>query len=629
MKQESKNSEVQEHLFLDEKKIIIGKTELMQKVLRQVEQVAPTKATVLITGETGVGKDVIAQAIHNKSPRKKLVFKAVNCGAFYQDLLQSELFGHERGSFTGATSQRRGVFEQADGGTLFLDEVGEMSPEVQVKFLRVLETQEFTRLGGEKNIKVDVRIIAATNIDLATSVRQKKFRRDLYYRLNLFRIHIPPLHDRREDIPTLVDTFISELSKEHTKTITGITPEALNHLQEYDWPGNIRELRNAVERLVIVSPENTEVQLEDVTSLIKELQREDEALQPEDNTDTTDTEDEAPQPEDDTSTTQPVNQDASSQNQELYKDLFSKYEELNQRLISKYEELNQRLIDISSQPVNQDASLQNQELYKDLFSKYEELNQRLISKYEELNQRLIDISSQPVNQDASSQNQELYKDLFSKYEELNQRLIDISSQNQKHLEALTATLLQKFAQSEGTHPSFLSEQPQSGNMSIPDETQSEAILPNADTAARFKNALNMYAKAKNSRKRGYNVLKPPAQDPGRVFNTLVVLLDGKISIPDLKNKRKATRYRTDEGEFDFYSIGGLKTPYEKTLKPMLEHFKQKHIDFAEKLTERGDAEIKDAFDETVIAQLKILCEGLPVTGAEKTIKDQDAEHSPT
>ena len=237
----------------DNSRRIIGESAPMQTVLRQVAQVAPTKATVLITGETGVGKDVIAQAIHESSPRKTRPFKAVNCGAFYQDLLQSELFGHERGSFTGATSQRRGVFEQADGGTLFLDEVAEMSPEVQVKFLRVLETQEFTRLGGEKNIKVDVRIIAATNIDLAASVRQKKFRQDLYYRLNLFRIQIPPLRDRREDIPLFVSAFISELSAEHGKPITGITQEALNYLQNADWLGNVRELRNAVETAVILS----------------------------------------------------------------------------------------------------------------------------------------------------------------------------------------------------------------------------------------------------------------------------------------------------------------------------------------------------------------------------------------
>ena len=246
----------------DSSRRIIGESAPIQAVLRQVAQVAPTKATVLITGETGVGKDVIAQAIHESSPRKNRPFKAVNCGAFYQDLLQSELFGHERGSFTGATTQRRGVFEQANGGTLFLDEVGEMSPEVQVKFLRVLETQEFTRLGGEKNIKVDVRIIAATNIDLVTSVRQKKFRQDLYYRLNLFRIQIPPLRDRREDIPLFVSAFVSELSAEHGKPITGITQEALNYLQNADWFGNVRELRNAIETAIILST-TEELQLND------------------------------------------------------------------------------------------------------------------------------------------------------------------------------------------------------------------------------------------------------------------------------------------------------------------------------------------------------------------------------
>ena len=246
----------------DNSRRIIGESAPMQVVLRQVAQVAPTKATVLVTGETGVGKDVIAQAIHEGSPRKNRPFKAVNCGAFYQDLLQSELFGHEKGAFTGATNQRRGVFEQADGGTLFLDEVAEMSPEVQVKFLRVLETQEFTRLGGEKNIKVNVRIIAATNVNLVTSVRQKKFRQDLYYRLNLFRIQIPPLRDRREDIPLFVSAFIPELSAAHGKPITGITSEALNYLQNADWDGNVRELRNAIET-AIISATTEELQLKD------------------------------------------------------------------------------------------------------------------------------------------------------------------------------------------------------------------------------------------------------------------------------------------------------------------------------------------------------------------------------
>ncbi len=246
----------------DNSRRIIGESAPMQVVLRQVEQVAPTKATVLITGETGVGKDVIAEAIHENSPRRNRAFKAVNCGSFYQDLLQSELFGHERGAFTGATSQRRGVFEQADGGTLFLDEIGEMSPEVQVKFLRVLENQEFTRLGGEKNIKVDVRIIAATNINLAKSVKEKRFRQDLYYRLNLFRIQIPPLRNRREDIPLFVSAFISELSDLHGKTITGITPDALNYLKNADWEGNVRQLRNAIESAIIVATTD-ELQLKD------------------------------------------------------------------------------------------------------------------------------------------------------------------------------------------------------------------------------------------------------------------------------------------------------------------------------------------------------------------------------
>lgn len=233
--------------------LVIGESEPMQKVWHQVAQVAPTEATVLITGETGVGKEVVAQIIHDNSNRKDRLFKAVNCGVFYQDLLQSELFGHEKGAFTGATSQRRGVFELADGGTLFLDEIGEMSSEVQVKFLRVLETQEFTRLGGEKNVHVNVRIIAATNVNLAQSVQDKKFRQDLYYRLNLFHIQLPPLRDRREDIPLFVHAFISELSEKHNKAVTGITSDALDHLQNANWQGNVRQLRNVVESAIIVS----------------------------------------------------------------------------------------------------------------------------------------------------------------------------------------------------------------------------------------------------------------------------------------------------------------------------------------------------------------------------------------
>ena len=241
---------------------IIGESEAMQAVIRKVHQVAPTTATVLVTGETGVGKDVIARTIHENSPRKNRSFQAVNCGVLYQDLLQSELFGHEKGAFTGATSQRRGMFELADSGTLFLDEIAEMSPEVQVKFLRVLETQEFTRLGGERNVKVDVRIIAATNVNLGQSVKQNKFRQDLYYRLNLFQIHIPPLRDRREDIPLFVDAFIAELNDRHNKTVTGIKADALDYLKNADLPGNIRQLKNAVESAMIVATSD-ELQIED------------------------------------------------------------------------------------------------------------------------------------------------------------------------------------------------------------------------------------------------------------------------------------------------------------------------------------------------------------------------------
>ena len=240
-------------LTIPNSQLVIGESEPMQIVWHQVAQVAPTDATVLITGETGVGKEVVAQIIHDNSNRKDRLFKAVNCGVFYQDLLQSELFGHEKGAFTGATSQRRGVFELADGGTLLLDEIGEMSPEVQVKFLRVLETQEFTRLGGERNVQVDVRIIAATNVNLEQSVKEKKFRQDLFYRLNLFHIQLPPLRDRREDIPLFVDAFISELSGKHNKVVTGIKPDALNHLENADWQGNVRQLRNAVESAIIVA----------------------------------------------------------------------------------------------------------------------------------------------------------------------------------------------------------------------------------------------------------------------------------------------------------------------------------------------------------------------------------------
>ena len=233
------------------------KSPQMQKIYQQAQQVAPTDATVLITGETGVGKEVIASQIHRLSRRKNHRFRTINCSTFPDNgLLQSELFGHEKGAFTGATSQRHGVFQQADGGTLFLDEIGEMSFETQAMFLRILETQEFTRVGGNQEIHVDVRVITATNKYLEKSMANNKFRRDLYYRLNGFHIHIPPLHERREDIPPLVNAFIPELSTKHGKNVTQLTPEALQYLKGAAWPGNIRQLKNAIERAIITTQTN-------------------------------------------------------------------------------------------------------------------------------------------------------------------------------------------------------------------------------------------------------------------------------------------------------------------------------------------------------------------------------------
>ena len=226
----------------------------MQQIYHAVAQVALAKVPVLITGDTGVGKEIIARKIHDMSPRRDELFKAINCGAFPgNDLLHGEIFGHEKGSFTGAIHQRRGLFEQTHKGTLFLDEIGEMNSEVQAKFLRVLETGEFTRLGGNKDIRTNVRIITATNKHLETAIKKEEFREDLYYRLNLFPIHIPPLRERREDIPPLVDAFIAEFNIEYRKSVTKISPEVRNFLKHASWPGNIRQLRNAIEKAVILT----------------------------------------------------------------------------------------------------------------------------------------------------------------------------------------------------------------------------------------------------------------------------------------------------------------------------------------------------------------------------------------
>ena len=242
---------------------IIGKSKQVLELFRKIRLVAPTKATVLITGESGVGKELIAKAIHNHSPRRNNSYKPINCAALHRELLESELFGHERGAFTGATATKRGVFEQADGGTLFLDEIGEMGLETQVKFLRVLEEHEFTRLGGDKTFHVDVRVIAATNKDLEGAVQDNTFRADLYYRINRFPLPVPPLRERREDIPLLVTAFIREFSKEHNKPLTNVTHEAMEYLKNADWHGNIRELRNVLETAVILAASHT-IELKDL-----------------------------------------------------------------------------------------------------------------------------------------------------------------------------------------------------------------------------------------------------------------------------------------------------------------------------------------------------------------------------
>lgn len=226
----------------------------MQKIYSEVEGFALTKVPVLITGDTGVGKEIIAQEIHKTSPRSAKPFKVINCSVFLDNgLLHSEIFGHEKGSFTGASQSRQGLFEQADTGTLFLDEIGEMNAEVQAKFLRVLEKQEFTRLGGNRTIKTNVRIIAATNKNLEPGRKNDGFREDLYYRLNLFKIHIPPLLEHREDIPPLVDAFLSEFNAKYRKNVMKLSAEVRNFFKYATWPGNIRQLKNTIERAVILT----------------------------------------------------------------------------------------------------------------------------------------------------------------------------------------------------------------------------------------------------------------------------------------------------------------------------------------------------------------------------------------
>src|SRR5271155_2343173 len=231
---------------------IVGSSGALQKVLSLVSKVAPTDATVLITGETGTGKELVARAIHRRSRRSSRAFVSVNCAAIPRDLIASELFGHEKGSFTGALQRRLGRFELAEGGTIFLDEVGELPAETQIALLRVLQEHEFERIGGTRSIQTNVRVVAATNRNLQAAIQAGTFRSDLFYRLNVFPIDMPPLRERREDIPVLVEYFVDHCAKKVGKNIQGITKESLDLLRSYPWPGNIRELQNVIERSVIM-----------------------------------------------------------------------------------------------------------------------------------------------------------------------------------------------------------------------------------------------------------------------------------------------------------------------------------------------------------------------------------------
>ena len=236
---------------------LVGSTPQMKQIFHMIADVAPSTASILILGETGTGKELVANAVHCQSDRACMPFVALHCAALSEGVLESELFGHEKGAFTGAVQARKGRFEMADGGTLFLDEVGEMSLKVQVKLLRVLEKGEFERVGGEKTLKVDVRLITATNRNLEKEVSEGRFREDLFYRLNVITIHLPSLRERREDIPILSNFFIIKYTKKYKKEIKGFTPEAMESLCAYHWPGNVRELENVVERAIVLCKKNT------------------------------------------------------------------------------------------------------------------------------------------------------------------------------------------------------------------------------------------------------------------------------------------------------------------------------------------------------------------------------------
>jgi len=233
--------------------LLLGTSPPMRDVYRLIDQAAPTPAPVLITGETGTGKELVARTIHDLSPRAKQQFVAVNCSAIPETLLESELFGHEKGAFTGAMERRAGYFELADTGTIFLDEITEMSPSLQAKYLRTLQDGAVRRLGGKTELKVDVRIIAATNRNPLQAVKDGSFREDLYYRLNVLNVTLPPLRQRREDIPLLIEAFIKEFNDKYDKSVKSLDDEAMRLITQHEWPGNVRELRNTMERVIVQS----------------------------------------------------------------------------------------------------------------------------------------------------------------------------------------------------------------------------------------------------------------------------------------------------------------------------------------------------------------------------------------
>jgi len=253
---------------------IIGKSQKVQKLIETIQQIAPSRASVLITGESGVGKELVADAIVSCSDRKDKPFIKVHCAALNSNLLESELFGHVKGAFTGAVADKKGRFELADGGTIFLDEIGEIDPGTQIKLLRVLQEREFEKVGGEKTIKTDVRVIAATNRNLMDEIAKGNFREDLYYRLNVVSLDVPPLRERKEDIFLLATAFLNEFCKENKKTIEGFSNEARSAIAGYDWPGNIRELRNCVESAVVMCRTN-QIEISDLPPAVSRARRSD------------------------------------------------------------------------------------------------------------------------------------------------------------------------------------------------------------------------------------------------------------------------------------------------------------------------------------------------------------------